>query len=116
MEGAITHSKPRTISDILYNFVKYNPTIAAKLAFEIGLLGGRAARGISWNGLRKLPSEFESTLTRPLQKAALRLLPGRAPSLQPHRTRLKKKQTRRPRHKTENTNGKKDRRHNDGNS
>ena len=95
MEGPITLSKPRSLSDILYRFVRDNPTIAAKLAFELGLLSGRAAKGISWKGLRKLPPEFASTLPRSFQQAALKLLPGRAPSLQPHKTRAKKKKTRR---------------------
>ena len=96
MEGPIKLSKPRSLSDILHRFVRDNPTIAAKLAFELGLLSGRAAKGISWKGLRKLPPEIVSTLPRSFQQTALSLLPGQVANLQPHRTRLKKKQTRRP--------------------
>ena len=96
MEGPMTRPKRRSLADILYSFVKDNPTIAAKLAFELGLLSGRAAKGISWKGLRKLPPEIVSTLPRSFQQAALSLLPGQVANLQPHRTRLKKKQTRRP--------------------
>ena len=114
MEGPMTRPKRRSLADILYSFVKDNPTIAAKLAFELGLLGGSVAKGISWKGLKKFPPEFAWTLPRPIQQATIKLLPGKAPSLQPHRTRPKKKQTHRPRPEKENTNGsQKGKRHDD---
>jgi hypothetical protein len=108
----MARSQPKSLADIFYDFVRDHPAIAAKLAFELGLLGGNAAKAIPWKRLKKASSGV-ATMPRQLSQAALKLLPT-SPELQPQSSRRGKARKHSPRRKTEKLNGEKSKPHRNG--
>jgi hypothetical protein len=100
-------AQPKSVAEIFYNFVSNHPTIAAKLAFELGLVGGSAAKTLPWKRLKKASTNSVTAIPRQFSQAALKLLPA-SPDLQPQSSRPSKTRKRSRRHKPEQSHGKKD--------
>jgi hypothetical protein len=106
------NSKANSLVAIFVNFVRANPKAAATLAFELGLLGGEAAKRVSWGRLKDVSPDFVA-MPRRISNAALKLVPA-APDLQPLGSTRSHKSKKSHRRKPEKTNGQKSQKHNAG--